>query len=305
MNKLKWIKFVCSLFPPVVAQQVRERLITIPKAEKMALDFKRKAFTGSYFEGNSSDFHAFKFWMHGYFDWRNIVLAKHILKFKSGAIIEVGANIGTETISLADINKNNPVYAFEPLPANVASLRRLKELNRLENLTVYDVLVSDKKGEAHFKIPPANSSGSGHIAQESQGITQKFEVVTLDEKLGEGRSYAAIIADVEGYEPQVLAGAEKLISSSKPFLILEVNARFLKERAQTTVPAFHESMTRHGYRCYYIGRFGLSKVDPTNFKTKRNKNWICVPEAYQGKVSRLSRSIWLNAFNPWMRFKIL
>jgi FkbM family methyltransferase len=305
MNKIKWVKFICSFFPPIIAQQVREALISIPKAERMAIPFIRKAFTGSYLTGNTSDFHAFKFLIHGYFDWRNVVLAKTILKFKKGDIIEVGANIGTETISLADINPKAQVHAFEPLPINFASLVKLKEQNMLHQLELYDVLVSNKKGEAHFKIPKQNSSGSGHISSEDHTTTQKFDVVTLDEQLAEMNSCAMIIADVEGFEPQVLEGAEKIISTSKPFLILEVNARFLKERANISIDTFYENLSEMEYTSYYINRMGISKVDSSDFQLKSNKNWICIPNEHLNKRSKLSRAIGLNAFNPLLRFKIL
>ena len=305
MNKIRRVQFICSFFPPIVSQQLREKLISIPKAEKLAMDFTRRAFTGSYLKGNTSDFHAFKFLIHGYFDWRNIVLAKTILKFKKGDLVEVGANIGTETISLADINRDNKVHAYEPLPVNFKSLLAIKEHNKLEHLKLYDVLVSNKKGEAHFKIPADNSSGSGHISAEEHTKTKKFDVVTLDEHLSKVNSCAAIIADVEGFEPQVLEGATNFIDRTKPFLILEINARFLKERAGISVDLFFEQLVKLGYTCFYINRTGIDKVDPSNFKVKSNRNWICIPNEHLKIKSKLSRSIALNAFNPFLRYKIL
>ena len=206
----------------------------------MAILFKRRSFTGSYLKGNTNDFHAFKFLIHGYFDWRNVVLAKKILRFKKGDLVEVGANIGTETIGLADINPDNEVHAFEPLPSNFESLQQIKKDNKLENLKLYDVLVSETKGEAYFKVPTKNSSGSGHITSGQDGESQRFDVVTLDETLSHSKSVAAIIADVEGFEPQVLAGANKIIKKHTPFLILEVNKQFLEERGQTTIQEFYD-----------------------------------------------------------------
>lgn len=305
MNKIKWVRFICSFFPPIIAQQVREAFLSIPKAEKMAVAFTRKAFTGSILEGNTSDFHAFKFLIHGYFEWRNIVLTKTILGFKKGDLVEVGANIGTETISLADINPKAYVHAFEPLPVNFASLLKIKKQNNLNHLKLYDVLVSNKKGEAHFKIPKQNSSGSGHISSEGNTATQRFDVVTLDEQLVEMSSCAAIIADVEGFEPQVLEGATHIVATSKPFLILEVNARFLMERAHISIETFYENIMEMGYTSYYINRMGISKVDPFDFQSKSNKNWICIPNEHLNKRSKLSRTIGLNALNPLLRYKIL
>jgi len=302
MRTVFWVRFLCSFFPPVLAQQLRSKLISIRAAEELALPFKRRSFTGSYLKGNTADFHAFKFLIHGYFDWRNVVLAKKIARLKKGDIIEVGANIGTETIGLADINPNGRVYAFEPLPSNFESLKAIKDVNDLQNLELYDVLVSDKKGEAFFKIPAKNSSGSGHIASEENETTQRFEVVTLDETLETNRAVSSIIADVEGYEPQVLAGAKEVLERSKPFLILEVNERFLRERAQTNVAQFYDSLVQQGYNCYYIERLGISKVDPKEFKTKSNKNWLCIPNEYIDKKGALGRTIALNAWNPFLRF---
>lgn len=302
MNKLKQVKFICSLFPPLMAQQVREKLISIREAEGRAEDFKRRAFTGSYLQGNTQDFHAFKFYIHGYFDWRNVVLARTILKITKGDLIEVGANIGTETISLADINKHHTVHAFEPLPSNFESLKRIKDHNKLTHLSLYDVLVSDKGGEAFFQIPAPNSSGSGHIASEEKTTTGKFKVVTLDAHLKGMNACAAIIADVEGFEPQVLAGAQKLIRRHHPFLILEVNERFLNDRAGLSVETFHGQLAECNYTCFYIQRLGLEKVDPRSFKTQSNKNWLCIPNEHLKHRSRLSRAILLNALNPLLRY---
>lgn len=128
-NKLKTIRGICKFLPPILAQQVRERLISNREAERIGMDFKRKSFLGGFLSSNTKDFHAFKFYIHGYFDWRNVVLAKHILRIKKGDFIEVGANIGTETVSLAKMNKLNKVHAFEPVPENVAALKNLKKDN--------------------------------------------------------------------------------------------------------------------------------------------------------------------------------
>ena len=136
MRTVFWIRLICSLFPPILAQQLRSKLIAIRTAEKWALPFKRRSFTGSYLSGNTSDFHAFKFLIHGYFDWRNVVLARKIAKLKPGDIIEVGANIGTETIGFADINPSGTVYAFEPLLDNFKSLETIKTENNFSNLNI-------------------------------------------------------------------------------------------------------------------------------------------------------------------------
>ncbi|MDC8006307.1 FkbM family methyltransferase [Aureisphaera galaxeae] len=305
MNRIYWVRFICAFFPPIMTQTIRDRLMSVREAEKMALPFRRRAFTGSYFQGNTSDFHAFKFLIHGYFDWRNVVLAKKIIRFKKGDLVEVGANIGTETIGLADLDPNRAVYAFEPLPSNFESLQQIKEHNGLGNLRLFNTLVSKERGEAFFKIPAQNSSGSGHITSDTNKETQRFEVVTLDDTLEDAKDVAAVIADVEGYEPQVLAGAETILKKYNPFLILEVNERFLRERGQTSVEEFYTYLEDRGYHCYYIERMGLKKVNAPHFETKTNKNWLCIPTEFHKKKSKLSRAIRHNALNPFIRYFVI
>ena len=302
MFRLFIIRAICSLFPPIVSQSVRDFLISIKTGESMNLPFKRRSFTGSVFFGNTSDFHAFKFMIHGYFDWRNVILARSILKFKKGDIIEVGANIGTETIGFADVNTHGNVIAFEPLPVNFEILETIKEKNQLDNLKLYPNLVSEKEGEAHFNIPPKTSSGAGHIAKEDTLNTSVFKVVTLDGILKNHTNIALIVADVEGYESQVLKGASSIISQSSPFLVLEVNERFLKERAEISLLDFYNQICDDDYSCFYINRFGLKKVDASNFESKKNKNWLCIPNKYLNQYTSIQFSLKANAWNPFISF---
>src|SRR5680860_108702 len=113
-RRFGFAKIICKFLPPILAHQIQGFLINSEEGAKIALDFKKKSITGGFLRGNTRDMVAFKFSIHGYFDWRNIALTNKILQFNRGNVIEVGANIGTETISLARICKKK-VFAFEPL----------------------------------------------------------------------------------------------------------------------------------------------------------------------------------------------
>ena len=304
---LRTVRSVCQFIPPIIAQQVRERLMINQEAEELAIDFKRESFTGGVLSNNTRDFHAFRFYVHGYYDWRNIVLAKNIFEANNGDFIEVGANIGTETVSLAHINNSHNVHAFEPLSRNFRQLEQLKVANNFGNLYLYNVLVADKAGRANFQIPQLNDSGSGHIKLDhnSEEELPKFEVVTLDEKLHNLQSCSAIFIDVEGFEYQVLCGAMDIISRFKPVIILEVNQNFLKERAGITVPFLHKQLEEMGYASFYIQKMGIEEVNPQSFEIRVNKNWLCIPEEKLKFKKSLSRSIYLNALNPFISKKII
>ncbi len=303
-SRLKTIRNICKFLPPILAQKVRERLMSNREAEKLAMDFKRKSFTGGFLFGNTKDFHAFKFFVHGYFDWRNIVLANYILKIKNGDFIEVGANIGTETVSLAEINTNNKVHAFEPVSENVKVLNIIKEENNFENLLIYDVLVSDRSGTERFKIPPKNDSGTGHITKETGESIKEFQVVSLDVKLRDMKLCSALFIDVEGFEYHVIRGAREIIKKHRPFLILEVNKKYLQQRANVSISVLQKEICQMDYKTFYIGRMGLKEANVDSF-VKSNKNWICIPVEELNVKRRLARKIFLNSLNPLISYRIL
>ncbi len=298
MNKYYLIRLFCQLLPPIVSQKLREKLISSLEVP-VKNDFTRNAFTGGVFQGNLKDFHSKRFYFHGYFEWRIIVLARIILKKKPGDVIEVGANVGTETVSLAKINPNNNVYAFEPLEDNYAYLEKIKRINNFNNLILYKILVSNKVGQAPFNIPAKNHSGSGYILNLPTAESKEIEVTTLDARLKNISSCSLIIMDVEGFEFNVLLGGDHIITKFHPYIILEVNPEFLKKRAMITLKQLYDHLKMKGYIPFYIGKLKLIEVDLKSFNRKLGSNWICVPENEKENLASLSRSIFFNALNPF------
>ncbi|MDA3616178.1 FkbM family methyltransferase [Polluticaenibacter yanchengensis] len=310
MFKLKCIKGICYFIPPIATQKIRSTLVSIEEAERISMPFKSKSFTGGYFIGNTNDFHAFSFYMHGYYDWRNIIICNEALKYKKGDIIEVGANIGTETISFTNLAKKNNVnvHAFEPLPTNLEYIFKFKEYNGYNNLKVYDKLVSDKNSVVPFSVPQGNSSGSGFIINsdaDKGNVVKEFEAITIDTFLSDMPSCSQIFVDVEGLEYKVLKGAEKTIEKFKPFLILEVNQKYLLQRSNVLLKDFYGFLTGQGYHCYYIGKFGLEAVDINHFQERSNRNWLCIHETDMAVTKKINNAIKYNCFNPLINFYII
>ena len=301
MYKIKIVRFICCFFPPILSQKVRDLLISTKDATKNNYSFKRKSFTGSLFYGNIKDFHAFKFYIHGFFDWRNIVLTKTILNLKKGSIIEVGANIGTETISLADICKDK-VYAFEPYLPNYQEIEYLKLKNNLDNLIISSKAISNYIGETDFVTPSENSSGSGSIVANNNTLQNKslvkVKVSTLDSELNKNEDFSVILIDVEGNELNVLKGAIEIIKKSKPFIILEVNKRLLNSNNNNEFHELINFVKINNYELFYIKKIGLERVNVEKFKKYSNKNCICIPNNFLNKKNLLKYAIFKFSFNP-------
>ncbi len=304
MKRIKLIRGLCLFLPPLIAQKLRSHLISKKSKQEIKGEFRRKAFFGGNFIGNFNDFHSFRFYIHGYFEWRNVVLAYKIQKLKAGDIIEVGANVGTETVSLVKITGSNQLHAFEPVKENFSYLKAIKKINDYTNLMLYQNLVSDVSGIAFFKQPDPFNSGSGHITSVENKGTLKYQVVTLDEILSSINSCSLIMMDVEGFELNVLRGSRGLISRFKPYFIIEVNPLFLKERANINVSSLYKEIWEMGYECFYIEKWRIEKVEINEFQDKSNKNWLCIPIEDLKYKRQLSQTIKYNALNPFMNFRI-
>lgn len=67
-----------------------------------------------YLKVDSAIFHFYPFIFHGFYDWRNIAVCSAVCGAGS-SIIEVGGNVGTETVCFADIvGREGHVVALEP-----------------------------------------------------------------------------------------------------------------------------------------------------------------------------------------------
>ncbi len=64
---------------------------------------------------------------------------------------DIGAHVGFYTLMFAKIvGPSGEVHAFEPYPENVRFLQKHLELNRLTNVILKPLAISDKSGEVEF-----------------------------------------------------------------------------------------------------------------------------------------------------------
>lgn len=92
-------------------------------------------------------------------------------------VFDVGAHVGYYTLLAAiHTGPKGKVYAFEPVPRNLAFLRKHLALNRIGNAEVVEAAVSSAAGLVRFDEMP--SSSMGHISN-SGGL--EVHAVTLDQ----------------------------------------------------------------------------------------------------------------------------
>jgi len=148
-------------------------------------------------------------------------------------LLDVGANVGTTSVTALGAFGFERAICFEPLPRN----RELLNLNLAyngfeERSTVIEVALSDHAGTAVFEIAPKNPSDGrvrvpGQVDEdvlgEDEWLTVEVPTVTLDSFVESGRidpdSIGLFWIDAQGHEGQVLAGAQALLKRQIPLVI--------------------------------------------------------------------------------------
>jgi FkbM family methyltransferase len=152
---------------------------------------------------------------------------------------DVGAHHGWMSMwALPLVGKEGAVHSFEPSPANLAILEWHRNTNRFADWTIVPKAVSDEDAAARrlFLVDsgdsPMNSltaGAPGMPLMKGRDITTiPIQTITLDTYCAETRTRPNLVKiDVEGAEGLVLQGARKLLSESRPTLILAVHPFWL------------------------------------------------------------------------------
>lgn len=135
------------------------------------------------------------------------------------AAVDAGANRGVYAYWIAQ--RATHVYAFEPSPGPSAYLRRA----RVSNITVFDVALSNTRGEGVLHVPAIDGEASlgTHVDQE-RATPIPVELACLDDFGLKGVGFVKI--DVEGHELQVLQGGAGTIGRCRPVLFIEIEQRY-------------------------------------------------------------------------------
>jgi FkbM family methyltransferase len=247
----------------------------------------------------TSEYHAYPFSVHGYNDWRNVIIAK-ALTSDGDRILEIGANVGTETVGFSDIvGRSGEVHAFEPLPSNLSILDELASCSENQNIVVHPYAISDSNRTSNFHVPPLHQSGIGHLIHYDQPETEtiKVDCRKLDSIAKDIGPPNVIFIDAEGEEVRILRGGKEYIKLSHPTIVLEASAKLLR-RAGSSLDILYEEMEGLGYSPYQISRLGLRKVDSNNMRSFGN--WVCVysNENENSTVSKIRRFILFGGILP-------
>jgi FkbM family methyltransferase len=153
----------------------------------------------------------------GVYEYALSTLLRAFLK-PGATFVDVGANIGYYTVLAASlVGSGGRVYAFEPSPRVRRRLERNVELNQLAQVRIRSEALTREAGMVRL-IEPEGRNNDGLAYVDKAGGTDGVEVRAM--RLDDDPELAArvpdlIKVDVEGGEPDVFAGAERILSANQ------------------------------------------------------------------------------------------
>jgi FkbM family methyltransferase len=142
--------------------------------------------------------------------------------------LDIGANVGFfSLIAARAVGPRGRVYAFDPVPANAAAIRRNAALNRLASLEVIQAAVcaSDDQSELVLARHPGGAVLTGRGQPPDARGRIQVRTVSIDRLVMDGRVSAPTLVkiDVEGGELDVLRGMVQTARACTPRIICELD----------------------------------------------------------------------------------
>jgi FkbM family methyltransferase len=192
---------------------------------------------------------------------RNILfLRKHL---SGGTLIDVGANVGSVSLLLADTIVN--AILFEPNPVAAARARENLARNQL-GFKVYEFALSDTNGEIRFEGHGAVDS-EGHVVvngSSGQTDTRVVQCIRFDDFLRQHGDpdlpVSLVKIDVDCHENSVLRGMRQFSPQKRPPLVM---FEYLQRTNLEETLSFFAGV---GYQVFELSANGpvavISRVDP-------------------------------------------
>ena len=162
---------------------------------------------------------------------------------KNDIVVDIGANTGYFTVLFSYLAKH--VYAFEPEPNNFRKLQQ--NTKNLENLTLYDIAVSNAIGYATLHTCPTDNGMNRLYDSKWCEGGEKITVMTanLDNMLLH-RNINFVKMDVEGSEYKVLDGMREILKRDHPTILIEFHPPSIEEAGDNPKDIY--DLLKHEFR---------------------------------------------------------
>lgn len=169
-------------------------------------------------------------------------------------VVDVGAFIGDHSVAYSNaVGKAGKVFAYEPSPTAFQCL--VNNTGGMGNVFTFNHGLGAQNGVAGLVADWPDNYASHYIDHANSKLGPVVQVRRLDDEMSLFGQLDLMKIDVEGYELNVLHGAEQVIDKFHPKMVIEINEIALKR--QGTIPEDIVSwVVRHGYDVSVLYRHG-------------------------------------------------
>ncbi len=224
LGNIFWQK---PLLPKRIMRPVYKRLVRMNKTADYPF---KKDFYGIEYLGNLNNNIDYNIYFYGAFE-------KPLLHFLSdtmrsvavdnaGVFIDVGANVGQHSLYMSRFAAQ--VHSFEPYALVRERLLLQISHNKIENIAVHAVGLSNENTRQPFFAPTGNNVGIGSFdastVEKGNKAIGELELVRGDDFLKNLnlKKIDLIKIDVEGFERLALEGLHKILQQQRPILVCEI-----------------------------------------------------------------------------------
>lgn len=218
----------------------------------------------------------FETWLEEFKPFSPIAKLFSLILGDSGTLIDVGANIGTISVPVA--NRGSRVVSVEMLPYNCLKLTMSKALNGLDRMTIVQAAATDTNGLIEY-------SGDGPWAAISKALPSPhfatgYTLDTIMANLGDTlpAGLMAVKIDVEGHELEVLHGALETLDTYRPVVVFES----IEGPAAENSRASRHFLQERGYKLFMLRDALpdsiLSARDASDLQVGFLADYLAIPE---------------------------
>jgi FkbM family methyltransferase len=208
------------------------------------------------------------------------LIRKSLEEKKDCVFIDVGANIGQHSMYASHFAKK--VYSFEPIKKIYNQFFESVFENDFLNISIWNYALGNKKEILPIYSNEINVGASSLLVSDGgRKLLQNIKVEKLDdiyEKMGiEKTDFMKI--DVEGFEWNVLQGAENFIKKFKPKILLEFTPSFYNKIDKSISRNIYDFLVNLKYEIYDVDNHGEKYVKINSFEEIKNldqTNIFCI-----------------------------
>lgn len=195
----------------------------------------------------------------GCYEWEQTKTLRRYLNTRM-TVVDAGANVGYYTLLAASLGCQ--VHAFEPSPDIFKHLKKTVESNRIPFISLVEAGLSDERTSARLPVPCPDMQTPSLLDQTASEYST-IKLMPLDDYLeANGIECVDLLKmDVEGFEPNIIRGSARSLSSGRIRAILCELSDYWLRCNESTPTAFYEEICDLGFEpSEKLGRVGDQTV---------------------------------------------